>query len=181
MTKLEALGQCIPLPRHVLPVPPSGESLWAADLRSFPDSSLLEDTESGFSVSPNSDESGKQFVYPDGDADRRQNLTTCLLVRCQPSWRIHANPFGSFCGKLLTDRQTNKQRRKHTLLGGGNYPPHVQIYCQVWSLKNFESNYFAVAGVRNISMKHVSMSVRSSTSKVARCHTFKLHEIFCTC
>ena len=30
--KLEALGQCIPPPRHVLPVPPSGESLWAADL-----------------------------------------------------------------------------------------------------------------------------------------------------
>ena len=26
-TKLEALGQCIPPPRHVLPVPPSGESV----------------------------------------------------------------------------------------------------------------------------------------------------------
>jgi len=25
--KLEALGQCIPLPRHVLPVPPCGESV----------------------------------------------------------------------------------------------------------------------------------------------------------
>ena len=30
--KLEALGQCIPPPRHVLPVPPSGKSVWAADL-----------------------------------------------------------------------------------------------------------------------------------------------------
>jgi len=30
--KLEALWQCIPSPRHVLPVPPSGESVSAADL-----------------------------------------------------------------------------------------------------------------------------------------------------
>jgi len=26
--KLEALGQCIRLPRRVLPVPPFGESVW---------------------------------------------------------------------------------------------------------------------------------------------------------
>jgi len=30
--KLEPLGQCIPLPGHVLPVPPSGESVRTADL-----------------------------------------------------------------------------------------------------------------------------------------------------
>jgi len=35
-------------------------------------------------------------------------------------WKFHANPFGSFCAKLLTDRQTDQQRRKHNLLGGGN-------------------------------------------------------------
>jgi len=29
--ELEALGQCIPPPKHVLSVPPSGESVWAAD------------------------------------------------------------------------------------------------------------------------------------------------------
>jgi len=28
---VEALGQCIPLPRHVLRVPPCGESVWAGD------------------------------------------------------------------------------------------------------------------------------------------------------
>ena len=33
--KLEALGQCIPPPRHVLPVPPSGNSVWTADLCSL--------------------------------------------------------------------------------------------------------------------------------------------------
>jgi len=37
---------------------------------------------------------------------------------------FHANPFLSFCAKLLTDRQTNrqthKQWRKHNLLGGDN-------------------------------------------------------------
>ena len=31
-------------------------------------------------------------------------------------WKLHANPFGSFWAKLLTDRQ----RRKRILLGGGN-------------------------------------------------------------
>ena len=30
--QLEGLGQCIPPPRHVLPVPLSGESVWATDL-----------------------------------------------------------------------------------------------------------------------------------------------------
>jgi len=35
-------------------------------------------------------------------------------------WKFHANPFGSFWVKLLTDKQTHKQRRKHYFLGGGN-------------------------------------------------------------
>jgi len=38
-------------------------------------------------------------------------------------WKFHANPFGSFCAKLLTKRQTgkqiNKQRRFHTCVGRG--------------------------------------------------------------
>jgi len=33
---------------------------------------------------------------------------------------MSCNTFGSFCAKLLTDRQTDRQRRKHNLLGGGN-------------------------------------------------------------
>jgi len=59
------------------------------------------------SVSPNSDESGKQSPYPDDDPDRHQNLTIWPIANLP--WKFHANPFGSFCAKLLTDRQTNKQ------------------------------------------------------------------------
>jgi len=36
------------------------------------------------SVSPNSDESGKQSLHPDGDPDRHQNLIICSLADCQP-------------------------------------------------------------------------------------------------
>ena len=83
--KLEALAQCIPLPRHVLPVSQYGS------------------------------------VIRIRDPDRHQNLIICSLVQCQPSRKFHANPFGNFCAKLLTDRQTDKQRQLHIFLGGGNY------------------------------------------------------------
>jgi len=36
-------------------------------------------------------------------------------------WKFNANPFASCCAKLLTGEQTNKQRQKHSHLGGGNY------------------------------------------------------------
>ena len=37
-------------------------------------------------------------------------------------WKFHANPFRSFCAKLLTDRQTDKQTTTITYppIGGGN-------------------------------------------------------------
>ena len=35
-------------------------------------------------------------------------------------WKFHASLFGSFYAKLLADRQTDKQRWLHILLGGGN-------------------------------------------------------------
>jgi len=62
---------------HVLPVPPSGELVWAADLRPFTTS-----------VSASSDESGKQSLYPDDDLDRHWNLSICWLAHCQPSLQI---------------------------------------------------------------------------------------------
>jgi len=40
------------------------------------------------------------------DTDRHQNLIICSLAHWQPL-KIRANPFGSLCTKLLTDRQTN--------------------------------------------------------------------------
>jgi len=63
------------------------------------------------SVSPNSDESGKPFLYPDDDPDRRQNLTTCSLANCQPPMEFFANPFGIFLRKVA-NRQTNRQTNK---------------------------------------------------------------------
>ena len=48
----------------------------------------------------------KQSPYPDGDPDCHQNLIVCSLAHCQLPWKFYANPFGSFCAKLLTDRQT---------------------------------------------------------------------------
>jgi len=49
-------------------------------------------------LSSNSDESGKQSLYPDGDPDRQQNLTKCSLAHCQPSpenfMQIRSEVFG---------------------------------------------------------------------------------------
>jgi len=49
------------------------------------------------------------------DPDRHQNLIVCLLAH----WNFHSNPFGSSCAKLLPDKQTDRQRRLHILIGGG--------------------------------------------------------------
>jgi len=58
-------------------------------------------------------------MYTDGDPDRHQNLIICSLTHCHPSLKIkiHANPFESFCAKLLIDKETNDD--ENNLLGGG--------------------------------------------------------------
>jgi len=48
--------------------------------------------------------------------DRHQHWIICSFAHCQPSTKFHVNPFGRFCAKLLTDGQTDKQRRLHNLL-----------------------------------------------------------------
>jgi len=71
-------------------------------------------------VSPNSDESGKQSLYPDGDLDREQNLIILFIGHCQPSLKISCKSVLKF---LLRNRQTDKQTNKQTVtitLGGGN-------------------------------------------------------------
>jgi len=73
-----------------------------------------------FRISPNSDESGKQSLYPDGDPDRHQNLT-CSFAHCQPSMKIMQVRSEVFAKS--SNRQTDilyKQRRTHNLLEGGN-------------------------------------------------------------
>ena len=61
------------------------------------------------------------------DPDCHQNLIICSLARCQPSLKISCKSVRSFLRKVAnrqtdkdTNRQTNKHRRLHILLGGGN-------------------------------------------------------------
>jgi len=62
----KALGQCIPLPRHIL------------------------------------------LVYPDPYPDPWSRSPPKFNYLFIDPWKFHANPFGSFCEKLLTDKQTTK-------------------------------------------------------------------------
>ena len=102
------------------------------------------------SVSPNSDKSGKQSLYPDGDRDRHQNLIVCSFAQCHFFLKIHANPFGSFCAKLLTDkqtdRQTDKQRREHNLGGANNYPQKTRATSEL--SKYCSKQYLFIEAVR---------------------------------
>ena len=57
------------------------------------------------------------------DSDRHQNLIICSLTHCQPSLKISCKSVQKFLRKVANrqgDRQTDKQRRLHILLGGGN-------------------------------------------------------------
>ena len=59
---------------------------------------------------PNSDESGKQSLYPEGDPDRHQNLITCSVAHCQPSLKISCKSVRKFLRKVAnreTDIQTD--------------------------------------------------------------------------
>jgi len=57
------------------------------------------------SVSPNSDKSGKQSLYPDDERDHHQNLIICSLAHCQPSLKISCKSPGKFLHKVLKNRQ----------------------------------------------------------------------------
>jgi len=57
------------------------------------------------SVSPNSDEPGKQSLFPDGDPDCHQNLVICSLAHCQPSLKISRKSIWKFLHKVA-NRQT---------------------------------------------------------------------------
>ena len=60
----------------------------------------------------------------DSDPDRHQKYVVDWPIANLP-WKLDAKLLGSFCAKLLADKQTNKQtnkqRRLHILLGGGKY------------------------------------------------------------
>jgi len=70
------------------------------------------------SVSPISDEPGKQSLYPDGDLD--QNLIIYSLAHCQHSLKISYKSVRlRKVGDRQTDIQIDKQRRLRNLLEGG--------------------------------------------------------------
>ena len=67
-----------------------------------------------YAESVRDDESGKQSLYPDGDRNRHQHLTVSSLAHCQPSLKISCKSVRKFfCAKLLTNKQTDVQRRLH--------------------------------------------------------------------
>jgi len=88
------------------------------------------------SLSPNSDESGKQSLYPDGDPDHHQNLIICSSAHCQPSLQILCQSIQKFfCAKLLTNRQTNNNENI-TFLGRGenskNFPSPTLLFTNMF-------------------------------------------------
>ena len=68
------------------------------------------------SVHPNSDESGKQSMYPDGDPVRHQNIIICSLAYCQSSMKISCKSIWKFLHKVA-ERQRNRRTTAIT------YPP----------------------------------------------------------
>jgi len=72
------------------------------------------------SLSAKSDESGKQFLYSDGDRDHRQSLIVCSLAHCQPSLKFSCKSVRKFLCNVAnkqTDKQTDRQTTTKT------YPP----------------------------------------------------------
>jgi len=58
------------------------------------------------------------------DPDCHQNLIICSLAHSQPSLKISCKSVQKFLCKVA-NRQINKQRRLHILLGGGNYAYNI--------------------------------------------------------
>ena len=65
--------------------------------------------------------------YGSGPPTKFINSSIHWLIANLP-WKFHANPFWCFCAKLTTDRRTDKQRRLHNLLGGGNKLLQTLVY-----------------------------------------------------
>ena len=68
-----------------------------------------------FSVSPYSDESRKQSLYPDGDMDHHQNLIICSLAHCQPSLKISCKSIWKFLCKVA-NRHTDNDKNITSLV-----------------------------------------------------------------
>jgi len=116
------LGQCTPLPRHVLPVlrhqsrclSSDGEVLtlyllWRCLLVHDMHCSVAQCNQLiPLSVSPNSDKSRKQSLYPDSHLNGHQNLISCSKAHCQPSLKILCKLVQEFLSKVA-NKQTDRQ------------------------------------------------------------------------
>ena len=88
------------------------------------------------SVSPNCDESGKQYLYPDDDPDHDQNLIVSSIIGPLPTFPENSMQIRLefFCAKMLTK---NKQTYNDDyiiillVLGGGNF---ISIYSATWTV-----------------------------------------------
>jgi len=136
--ELEALGQCIPPPRHVLPVSQyqsrclssagdvmMPQLLWRCLLVHAVHCSVVQHTRLiPLSVFPNSDESKKNNPCMQTVIRIAPSFCfICSLTHCQPSLKISCKSAWKFLRKVAnrqTGRQTDKQRRKHNVVGGGN-------------------------------------------------------------
>jgi len=67
------------------------------------------------------------------DLDRCQNLISCSLAHCQHSLKLSSKSVRTFLHKVA-NRETDRQRRKHNILGGGK---DVDLYFSV----NFRTYY----------------------------------------
>ena len=98
------------------------------------------------SISPNSDESRKQSLYLDCDWNRHWNLIICSTAHCKPSLKISCKYVWNFLGKVA-NRQTNKQRQKHILLGRGNNS----------TIQDSKSSHFLLFLLPSVSCKSLPM------------------------
>jgi len=78
------------------------------------------------------------------DPERHQNLVICALAHCQPSLKVSCKSVQTFLRKVANG-QTNRQRRLHILLGGGNIynfirhiGSHIQHKKAIYSKQNDE-------------------------------------------
>jgi len=71
--------------------------------------------------------------------DGHKNVIICSLASCQLSLKILYKPFGSFCAKLLTEKQQRKLAATlRWFTAGGAIPIAVRQLSQTWKLRHYD-------------------------------------------
>jgi len=106
------------------------------------------------------------------DPDRQQNLVIVQWPIANLPWKCHANPFGSFCAKLLTDRQTDKQ------INNGNYISFLAEIInenQSLSFSNYDNHKTCFENSRIIVKVLLQIPTKSDNFQ---CHCRTISEIY---